>query len=255
MSRGGVVRASRLLGGVEGAQPETCASVGVADLGRPTSRGEEREERGGSGSGWLRKKVRARGREISEYTCRQFRFVSCQCSGRTERGRRCMRRIIIRGGARGWSREHGRTFPMVSVERLCRWTNRFSSSWSQPWAEGCGEGAGKRRVRRRDRRPCGTPRISMRNKKASRNAEPPPESGGVRARRARRRSFGGSCTAMFREEVDARGSGLRHGCSRARVRTSSSSSSSSSSFTGGSSFTLLSGIGTLPWTSVDISSI
>lgn len=31
----------------------------------------------------------------------------------------------------------------------------------------------------------------MRNKKASRNAEPPPESGGVRARRARRRSFGG----------------------------------------------------------------
>lgn len=121
-------------------------------------RRRERRERG-SGSGWLRKKVRARGREISEYTCRQFRFVSCQCGGRTERGRRCMRRIIIRGGARGRSREHGHTFPMVSVERLCRWTNRFSSSWSQPWAEGCGEGAGKRRVRRRDKRPCGTPRI------------------------------------------------------------------------------------------------
>ena len=133
--------------------------LGSRISGRPTSRGEERRERG-SGSGRLRKRC-APGEtgNFGIHTCRQFRFVSCQCSGRTERGRRCMRRIIIRGGARGWSREHGRTFPMVSVERLCRWTNRFSSSWSQPWAEGCGEGAGKRRVRRRDRRPCGTPRI------------------------------------------------------------------------------------------------
>ena len=125
-------------------------------------RRRERREREG-GVRWLKNKSGAPGARKSRES-RAARppvslFGSCRVNA-PERGNEwwCPRRIIP-GGARGRSREHGRTFPMVSVARLCRWTNRFSSSWSQPWAEGCGEGAGKRRVRRRDRRPCGTPRI------------------------------------------------------------------------------------------------